>query len=158
MDFMFEWQKQYLTSERNSVYYMDLFRVTLKYTRRRQVNKLRKTTIKANIFLNYSVNVKVEWILLISRCLLNVFVLFPTLISFYVRTKGHLYFHNNNNENGGKFSEFVMSLLSVTYGKYAHRIPDVVKYEFYECLVFSNRGRLKREFLGKQSTNYHCIN
>ena len=23
--------------------------------------------------------------------------------------------------------------LSVTYGKYAHRIPDVVAYEFYEC-------------------------
>jgi hypothetical protein len=43
----------------------------------------------------------------ISKCLLNVFVLFPTLISFYIRTKDHLYFQNNNYENGGKFSNFV---------------------------------------------------
>jgi hypothetical protein len=38
-----------------------------------------------------------------------------------MRTKDHLYFQNNNNENGGKFSNFVirMSLASVKYGKYA---------------------------------------
>jgi hypothetical protein len=33
----------------------------------------------------------------------NVFVLLPTLISFYIRTKDHLYFRYNNNENGWNF-------------------------------------------------------
>ena len=51
----------------------------------------------------------------------------PSLNSTNLELVGH--FEKNNNKKGGK----VMSPLSVTYGKYAHRIPDVVAYEFYEC-------------------------
>ncbi len=51
----------------------------------------------------------------------------PSLNSTNLELVGH--FEKKNNKKGGK----VMSPLSVTYGKYAHRIPDVVAYEFYEC-------------------------
>jgi hypothetical protein len=46
-------------------------------------------------------------------------------------------FQNNNNENGGKFSNFVvrMSLASVKYVKYAYLVPDVVAYDFYTSVL-----------------------
>jgi hypothetical protein len=52
-----------------------------------------------------------------------------------------LYFQNNN-ENGGKFSNFVvrMSLASVKYVKYAYLVPDVVAYEFYTSVLVSGVG------------------
>jgi hypothetical protein len=36
----------------------------------------------------------------------------------------------------GKIFELRMSLAGVKFGKYAHLVPDVVTYEFYECFSF----------------------
>jgi hypothetical protein len=53
-----------------------------------------------------------------------------------------MYFQNNNNEKGGKFSELRMSLAGVKYGKYAHLAPDVVTYEFYTSVLVSSKTPL----------------
>ena len=52
----------------------------------------------------------------------------PSLNSTNLELVGHF-----EKKQQQKRREGYVTPKSVTYGKYAHRIPDVVAYEFYEC-------------------------